>query len=401
MSRLELLDGLRGYFLVGMLLNHLEFDGGYLLVRLNHGELGYVQDAQGFVFLSGLLVGLVYTSRMKRQGYDAGAAKVYRRAFDLYLHAVGVLFAILLLGKILIDSVNYWQPWLWELADRQPPYIAASLALLYQPTMMDILPQYIVYLLVSPPLLWLCVTARWRWVMVGSVLLWLGVQLGVHIPLATALHDGAARLNAPDAFRAHFNVLAWQIVFMSGLVFGALTAMRRIDWSAVMDPKRPALAWVSFGVVLFFMAWRLAFMWEIVPEGIAVYFHAYDIRGDFSIIYLLNFAALAYLMAWVLIAGPGGASRLVQAIAKGMTWFLQLPFLALIGRHSLQVYCWHVVLVYLLKGVDWNFGPFSELTKTTIALAAILSLATPALYRERRLRAAAQGAGRDQAAAAA
>src|SRR3546814_9885983 len=49
MPRLEILDGLRGYFLVFMLLNHLSFTGDYMLVKINHAELGYVEDAQGFV----------------------------------------------------------------------------------------------------------------------------------------------------------------------------------------------------------------------------------------------------------------------------------------------------------------------------------------------------------------
>ena len=47
MNRLEILDGLRGYFLVFMLLNHLSFTGGYLLVKVNHAEFGFVEDAQG------------------------------------------------------------------------------------------------------------------------------------------------------------------------------------------------------------------------------------------------------------------------------------------------------------------------------------------------------------------
>src|SRR5690606_29695029 len=72
MRRLEVLDGMRGYVLVLMMLNHLTFAGGYLLVKINHGELGYVQDAQGFIFLSGLLVGMVYARRMLKEGYGAG-----------------------------------------------------------------------------------------------------------------------------------------------------------------------------------------------------------------------------------------------------------------------------------------------------------------------------------------
>ena len=44
MRRVPLLDGLRGYFLVFMLITHL-FGGSYALVRVNHAELGFVQDA--------------------------------------------------------------------------------------------------------------------------------------------------------------------------------------------------------------------------------------------------------------------------------------------------------------------------------------------------------------------
>ncbi len=54
MKRYDLIDGMRGYFLVFMLINHLIFAGGYWLVQVNHNQLAFVEDAQGFVFLSGL-----------------------------------------------------------------------------------------------------------------------------------------------------------------------------------------------------------------------------------------------------------------------------------------------------------------------------------------------------------
>ena len=53
MNRLGFIDGLRGYFLVFMMINHLNFTGGYWLVKLNHNQLAFVEDAQGFIFLSG------------------------------------------------------------------------------------------------------------------------------------------------------------------------------------------------------------------------------------------------------------------------------------------------------------------------------------------------------------
>ncbi len=382
MNRLAALDGMRGYFLVFMVLNHLSFQGGYLLVKINHGELGYVQDAQGFVFLSGLLVGLVYARQMVKKGYDVAAGKMRRRAGELYLWSLFCLAAVFLLGIVLPASEEYWRPWLWQLAERQPAFAAASAALLFQPTYMDILPQYMVYLLAAPPLVWLCVTGRWMAVAAGSALMWLAVQFGLHLPLA-ALVDGALRSLHPDLpLRAHFNIFAWQAVFVSGLVLGSLTAARRIDWEAVMSPRTAPFAGLALATLLFFMAIRLAITFGVMPEVVMERFTAQDLRGEFSLQYLANFTAVAFLVAWVMIAGPRTDSSAVRGAARLLHRVFTLPILQLIGRHSLHVYVFHVIVIYLLKGVDHHYGPLGEGTKTMIALLAVASLVIPALWRE-------------------
>lgn len=383
MRRLELLDGMRGYFLVFMMLNHLTFAGGYLLVKINHGELGYVQDAQGFVFLSGLLVGMVYARRMIKEGYAAGARKIRKRAFEIYRYAAACLLAVMAFGFVLSASATYWEPWLWDLANHDPLYALASLLLLYQPTYMDILPQYIVYMLVSPPLIWLCVTGRWMWVAALSAAVWITVQLGLHFPLASGMRAALDWVHEGEMFRTAFNVLAWQVVFMSGLVLGALTANGKIDWGKVMDPRRPALAWAALALVLVFMTIRFGFTFQYLPEAMKERFTSLDNRVEFSFVYLVNFMATGYLVAWTVMAGPACENRIVRALGHGLRWIFSLSFLRFIGRHSLQVYAWHVVVVYLLKGFEHHYGPFTEWTKTAIALVAVASLAVPALYRER------------------
>ncbi|WP_181708040.1 OpgC family protein [Chthonobacter rhizosphaerae] len=395
MRRLEALDGLRGYFLVFMMLNHLVFTGGYLLVKVNHGELGFVQDAQGFVFLSGLLVGMVYAGQMKKRGYAAGAAKIRHRARELYGWELFCLAAIMALGAVLSQSAVFWEPWLWQLAKNDWHFALATATLLYQPTYMDILPQYIVYMLAAPPLVWLCVTGRWHLVAVGSFLLWMMVQFGAHLPLADAVDGAMKRVDPELALRAHFNVFAWQVVFMSGLVLGALTTTRQIDWGKVMDPAKTALLWCAVGILVFFLAWRLGRTFEILPQSIVERISATEIRGEFSLLFVLNFAGLAYTVAWLMIAGVRSEHVVPRRIGEGLHALFNLSFLRLLGRHSLQVYVFHVIVVYLLKGFDHHFGPFNEATKTAIALLAIASMAIPALWREARAaRATATPAGR-------
>ncbi|MDC0709736.1 OpgC domain-containing protein [Stigmatella sp. ncwal1] len=389
MQRLEVLDGLRGYFLVFMVLNHLTFAGGYLLVKLNHGELGYVQDAPGFVFLSGLLLGQVYGARMQKHGYRAGASKIYHRAFELYRYTAGCLLAIIALGFLLTESSVYWEPWLWRLAQNDWGFALAAAALLYQPTYMDILPQYIVYLALSPRLVWLCVTGRWRKVAIGSLLLWLGVQFGVHLPLASAIDAVMGALHTGLVLRAHFNVLAWQIVFMGGLVLGCLTSIGQLDWRRVFDPARRGLVEAALCIVVFFMIWRLGMTWELFPEAMQARLRTLEVRAEFSMMFLLNFAALSYLVGWLIIGGVRSDSAWARRAGEGLRALFTLPFLRLLGRHSLQVYVWHVLVIYLLKAVDYHHGPFNELTKTAIAASAVASLALPALLKEHRTAAAA------------
>lgn len=376
MKRLEILDGLRGYFLVFMLLNHLSFTGGYLLVKINHAEFGFVEDAQGFVFLSGLLIGMVYARRMATKGFRTAASAIWSRASELYAYALGCLLIVLVLHRLLPGSEVYWHPWLGELDLGDGRLMVAAATLLYQPTYMDILPQYIVYLIVSPPLVWLCVTGRWAWVAGGCAVLWLAVQLGLHFPAGAAIDEALA-------LRAHFNVLTWQVVFMSGLMLGVATVRGQIDWDRIFRADRPQLAIIATVMLVFFAAWRLWTANADLPEPLMQRFIAHGNRGEFGLIYLLNFMALAYLVTWLIRAAPQSEWAPVRRLGLLLNGLFSLSFLRLLGRHSLQVYAWHVIMVYLFKAVDHGWGPFNEPTKTVIALTGITLLALPALLRER------------------
>lgn len=392
MRRLELLDGLRGYFLVFMMLNHIYFTGGLTLVYVNHAQLGFVEDAQGFVFLSGLLIGMIYARRMAREGFAAGAKRIWHRAAELYLYALFCLFAVLLAVRLWPDLQVYWVNWIGKLPTPGFAPTLAAATLLHQPTYMDILPQYIAYMLVTPPLVLLVLNGRWALVATASALSWLAVQLGVHLPLGAAVDTLLGRLEPELAMRNHFNVFAWQVVFMAGLVMGALTSTRQIDWQTVFHPGRRMLLVTAFSFFLFFMLLRLSWSFGLVPEVTWERFAKVTNRGEFSLVYLLNFVATGYLLAWTLIAGPRASEEWLRKVAAFLTGLFSLSFLRLLGRHSLQVYVFHVVLVYAVLALDRLWGPFSEPVRTALAIGAIASLAIPAWLREADLRALWRGA---------
>jgi hypothetical protein len=398
LKRFEIIDGMRGYFLVFMLINHLIFVGGYWMMEVNHRQFAFVEDAQGFVFLSGLLIGMVYARKMLKYGYDTGRQLLRNRAFELYRYAMGTVMVVLVVQMLLPDAYRLWYNWLGYTNFDEPLRLAAIGTFLFQPTFMDILPQYIVYMLFAPPLVWLCLRGKWAHVLAGSLIVWMAAQLGlqrfVTDPLNTLFtgSDG-------QGIRASFNMLGWQIVFFSALVIGALTAQDKIDWERIFSPEKTLLPKAALAICLFFLPLRVVTAWDLLPQSVLDKFATMEIRADFGPVYLVNFAAVAIGLAWLLIAGPKHHNMWVRVLARGVTAVFTFRFLRLLGRHSLQVYVWHVAIVYAVYYADGRTPELSQLSKTTIAVVCIALLALPALWREReQIAARLLGQGKTDAA---
>lgn len=382
MKRLDILDGMRGYFLVFMLINHLVFVGGYWLVEINHRQFAFVEDAQGFVFLSGLLIGLVYVPKMLKHGLAAGSRKIYARALELYCYAMGLIIVVLLARMVLPDAYDAWWDWLGATTFDDPLRLLAIVTFVFQPTYMDILPQYTVYMLFAPLLIWLSLKGRWAEVLVGSFLVWLAAQLGLHRLLTVPL-DALIAGTDDHGVRIGFNVMGWQIVFFSALVIGTLSAQGKIDWSRIFSPESTFLPKVALAVCLFFLPLRIVTAHGLMPDFMTEPFAAMENRTDFGPVYLLNFAAVAFGASWLIIAGPRHGNATVRRIAEAVIWVFTLRFLRLLGRHSLHVYVWHVAIVYAVYYLDQRTPELSQLTKMSIALTSIALLALPAIWRER------------------
>ncbi|KGD86347.1 OpgC domain-containing protein [Rhizobium sp. YS-1r] len=382
MKRFDIIDGMRGYFLVFMLINHLIFAGGYFLVKINHNQLAFVEDAQGFVFLSGLLIGMVYAKKMMRNGYAAGRAAIYTRAFELYRYAMGIVLVVLAAQMLLPGAYTIWFNWLGYTNFDDPLRLAAIASFLYQPTFMDILPQYIVYMLFAPMLVKLVLEDKWHYVIAGSIILWMTAQLGLQQIVTTPLNDLVMGVD-DQGVRVSFNLLGWQIVFYSALVLGALTSAGKIDWKKILSPDNTFIPKVALVLVLFFLPLRLITAHELMPPHMIGKFASMEIRADFGPVYLLNFAAVAMLVTWLIVAGPKHKAAWVRRIAGALTWVFSLKYLQLLGRHSLYVYVWHVAIVYFVYYFDGRSPELDELTKTAIAFVSIALLSIPALWRER------------------
>lgn len=103
------LDFMRGLIMVYVILVHMEY--GSLFSMFAWERLGIVSSAEGFVLLSGLVVGLVYKRKLLQEGIQSAAKKLWQRSFQLYRVNIFIILSIALLG--LIPFVNVYDVTHW------------------------------------------------------------------------------------------------------------------------------------------------------------------------------------------------------------------------------------------------------------------------------------------------
>src|SRR5580692_2808593 len=124
------LDALRGLFLVWMTLTHLPTRFSDFVNQ----PIGFISSAEGFVFISALLVGRLYMRDLQLN--PAGVrARLWKRSLKIYgYHLVAILGSVLLL---------------------------------YCPPLLDILPMYVTFLFLTPLALSAAARFGWKWILAG------------------------------------------------------------------------------------------------------------------------------------------------------------------------------------------------------------------------------------------
>src|SRR6202789_551153 len=193
------LDALRGLFLVWMTLTHLPTR----FSDYTNQPIGFVSAAEGFVFISALLVGRIYM-RDSLENATGVRAKLWKRSLQIYtyhllmltlLFTVAAAYALHTHKAALSHLLNFYLV---------HPFVAiiGSVLLLYCPPLLDILPMYVTFLFFSPMLLSMAARFGWRRILAASALVWLLAQFGLrdlghnwilqitHFPIPPQGHGG-------------------------------------------------------------------------------------------------------------------------------------------------------------------------------------------------------------------
>jgi hypothetical protein len=352
MKRFIEFDVLRGVLLLMMVVDHSPSS----LRLITDQPFGFFTTAECFVFVSAFLAGMIFRKRVEKLGFEAARSSSISRAGRIYrahLFTVGFAFA---LGSLFLTEL----PGIRNLLDHylMNPWaaIGGSLALLFRPPLMDILPMYILFSFLTPAVFW--AARRWGWGTVFSVSLstWFIAQAHVRDMLLNTFKD------LPFIQLGPFDLLAWQLLWVVGLFVG-----KRFQENDALLPRSRSLRVLLPIIAITFLFWRwcsIAFGPDPVTQTwLLDKWHLGPLR-------LINFFVAASVIATFL---------------KYLTrWEVPLRPLFLIGRHMLPVFCSQICLSVLLIGCTDSGNLTAEPLTSALVLCQLLAAPLFAWFLEWR-----------------
>jgi hypothetical protein len=354
------LDLLRGFAVIAMVADHIGGERSWLYA-ITGGDAFFVSAAEVFVFISGLLMGIIYMGVIARQGLGAALMKSLQRAWTLYLMTVSLTLTLMAL------STQLGLGWGSETTDANWSELIVSVLTLHRTFYLtDILLLYTLLVLAAVPVLVLLVHARTSYVLAGSWGLWMLWQLAPqHAQFPWAITDNSV-----------FNFPAWQALFVTAMVIGY--HRQRLEQHVAGVSQRMVLG-ISGVFVAIVIAVHVGFLLpSSVSHGMVVeqLFSKLDLRIGRLLVFagFFIFAFALITVAWV-------------PIRHALGWLL-LP----LGQDALSAYILHLFVVALAmtaRSLVFETTPATPTENTLFQLTGIafiwaaISLRTMALSQLR------------------
>ncbi len=342
------LDLLRGFAVFMMVVDH--FGGSSWLYLITGGNAFFTSGAEAFVFISGLVVGMVYGSIALKEGLRSAQEKVLMRALTLYKLTVGLtlLFAAF--------SLYSGLPWAEDLVIGDPLKFVVDVLLLRQTMyLVDIPLMYSLLLLFTPLGLWLLVTKRSALLVAASVTAWSTFQI----------FPAQAQLPWTIIGNTTFNLAAWQLLFFVAMTVGYQRDRLAAKLSQI--PRWPYL--LLSGTLLIYITHLHA------TNGAALSWLAPGVEPQALMGELFQKSALApgRLVASFIVFQFAylAATLLWKPIYAAFGWLL-LP----LGQNALYCYSMHVVVIGLfyamLPHLPMNVAAIGTINSSLQVLAVLL-----------------------------
>ncbi|AVL18817.1 TPA: OpgC domain-containing protein [Enterobacter cloacae] len=334
------IDFMRGIALVMMVVAHTEVMSVFNIFSWE--RFGLTTGAEGFVILSGFMLGMLNRARLQKVVLLTVSWGLYLRAWKIYRVNIIIIVSFILLAwvpNITLFEVTHFTDRFsgesWSLYPVTPQiketWFNIILYLQIGPHQTQILGLYIFLLLFSPLFLGMLQKGKVWWLLGLSLLVY---SLWQRWPL---------RLT-PAEFEFAFPLLAWQFIFVLGMACGWYKA-ELLSFARTPAGKVVVVALVMVSLVLGFVAQNhtnpfmppALLLHVIPPDTFNTFYHTWAAKNGLGPVRVLNDIALMVTVYLVL-------TWWWVPLNKMFGWFL-IP----LGQHSLYTFILHVYVVLLVS----------------------------------------------------
>lgn len=357
------IDFMRGIALVMMVVAHTEVMSVFNIFSWE--RFGLTTGAEGFVILSGFMLGMLNRARLQKVVLLTVSWGLYLRAWKIYRVNIIIIVSFILLAYIphinLFEVTHFTDRFSdesWSLYPVTPQiketWFNIILYLQIGPHQTQILGLYIFLLLLSPLFLGMLQKGNVWWLLGASLLVY---GLWQRWPL---------RLT-PSEFEFAFPLLAWQFIFVLGMASGWYKA-ELISFARTPAGKVVVVALVIVALILGFIAQNhtnpfmppALLMHVIPPDGFNTFYHTWAAKNGLGPVRVLNDIALMVTVYLVLTYCWTPLNRLLG-------WFL-IP----LGQHSLYTFILHVYVVLLVSQfITFDLWRHAWIENTLVHAAAL------------------------------
>ncbi|MEQ9812752.1 MAG: OpgC domain-containing protein [Azospirillaceae bacterium] len=252
-------------------------------------RFGLSDATEMFVFMSGYAAGIAFGGTFLRHGFTLGTARVAQRVWQVYLGHLLLFFFVAMsmaAANQLFETRDYIaQLNLWFFFNETAAALVGFFTLSYVPNYFDILPMYIVILLMMP-----AVFALARLHPLAAIAACIGIYLAnwfVGFDLPAEVRPGSDRA-------WFFNPFGWQLIFFTGLALS-------MGWL-----RPPPVSRLLIGLAVLVLVaglllghwplWRSSELLTTLREAISPWLN----KTDFGILRYVHFLAAAYLVVVLL-----------------------------------------------------------------------------------------------------
>lgn len=360
------IDMLRGMAMLMMVVAHVEVMS--LFNILTWERFGLITGAEGFVILSGFVLGFLKRRQLQTEPLLSVSYSLIRRAVTLYVVNIVIILSILILGWIsfidiyelthFVDRYSGVAYSMYPVSEQiKEAWFNQIIFLQIGPHQSQILGLYFYLLLLSPIFLWLLHAQRVFYLAISSLFFYCYFQL-------TQQHIVSAK------FDSAFPLLAWQLIYVLGMSCGWYKD-ELLSLAKTQTGKWVIAAMVVIAMVMFFIAQNHTnlfmpsyLMLHVIPaEQFDWLYKNFAAKNALGPLRILNNACLIVSLYLLL-------TYCWLPFNKLFGWFF-----IVLGQNSLYAFILHVYIVLLAsQWVKFNLWEQHWVLNTLVHVLCLLAL---------------------------